>query len=100
MTTPLTLIPVEPIGTSRAVGFEEYADGSGGLVARDNKVYPSSHGGRLLRDARRRRSVSIRDAARLLGIGCAELSGLELGRFTLSAADWSAALHEIEGNPS
>ena len=87
----LTLISVPPIGWSSAVCFVDYADGTGGLRQEVLNAYPPSPRGDRLRRLRIESRRTHRDAAPLLGLSVVELSKLEVGKLTLSDADWAAA---------
>jgi hypothetical protein len=90
----LSLIPVEPIVFERS---EAFVDGPGYHALQEilTPVYPCNGYGSLLRAARLDRRISIRAAAERLGISCAQLSGLEFGKFTLSQTEWREVLETI-----
>lgn len=78
--TAIVLLRVEPIGTRKTPAFVDYADGTGELKTLDRPVYPASPDGEAFRRLRVERGVSLREAARRLGISPADVSGLEFGR--------------------
>ena len=76
MTDPITTRPVEPIGTRVSPAFVDGADG-GCLMYVDAPTYPPPSWS--LRDHRRKLGLTLREAARLLGVAASVVSGLELG---------------------
>lgn len=58
--------------------------------------YPPSPNGVKLSEARRNQQINIRDAVKMLSIRASELSGLEMGRFTLSPEDWERVFSLLE----
>lgn len=88
----MKLIPVAPIGTRRSVAFV-CGPRTSGLRDTEEPTYPPSPRGDALRELRAREGdhVTIGEAARLLGIGPADLCSLEYGRATLSDEDWIEA---------
>jgi hypothetical protein len=90
----MKLHPVGPICSRPAVALVR-RDGKCNLEAIDSPQYPESPRGEELREARLASSISMGDLARKLGIGPAELSGLEHGRFTTDAEGWAEAKRAI-----
>lgn len=88
----MKLIPVAPIGTRRSVALV-CGPQTSGLRETEEPTYPPSPRGNALRELRARDGahVTIREAARRLGISPADMSSLEFGRATLSAEDWVEA---------
>ncbi len=94
----LAPIPVEPIGSHKSMAFVDGHDAKGqpfgGLREVTVEDYPEEHvkRGALFRVARQAAGLSLGEAARALGVGVVELSGLERGSVTLSEEDWGAAV--------
>jgi len=84
----VTPLPVPPIGKRHAAGFVDYADGTGGIAAWTESVYPPSPRGEALRTLRQARGFYLGDFARRLGLRTVELCDVERGRMTLSEEDW------------
>jgi len=83
--TGLSLESVAPCGKQTAFTFHgEY------LV----DVYPHSPEGKALRDRRRELDLTLRDAAKLLGLMSVELSRLENGS---AVTDWPLAMTKLNG---
>lgn len=92
----MKLLPVAPIGTHRSAAFV-CGPHTSGLREIEEPTYPPSPRGDALRELRAREGahVTIREAARLLGISAVDVSALELGRATLSDEDWDEAERRI-----
>lgn len=82
-------IPVASVGRHKSFAF---VDGPGnhysGMV--DVEDYPPSLNGEMLRDLRGANGMGwmLRKTAQAFGIRASELSGLELGRLTLTDVEW------------
>ncbi|HMA26006.1 MAG TPA: helix-turn-helix transcriptional regulator [Solirubrobacterales bacterium] len=92
MTDRIELDPIAPIGTREAAGFVYYSDGSGEFRAWSEPTYPPHPEGERFRAARVAAGVSLRAAAKLLGLRPVDVSNLEQGR-VVPRGGW-AALHE------
>ena len=91
MTEPkLRIRHVTPIATRRGCAFVTRECGCG-VEERDFPVYPNSERGEHLRQARVAAGIYLGELARKLGIGAAELSGLERGRNDTDEAGWREA---------
>lgn len=97
----MNAIPVKPVSTRRSGAFVDGVDPKTGkrfgrFETVDFPVYPPSHDGRELRAERVRLGLSLRDGARLLGLGLVELSGLETGSHTFATAEeWAEARRRL-----
>lgn len=92
----MNLIEVEPIGTRDSFCFVDGVDENGGRVGSSGMIpvpiYPPPANGLLLFTQRMECDVTVRNAAKLLGISCVKLCHLEHGRLTMSDEDWEALL--------
>ena len=79
----ITLIPVEPLSRTPRLAFVN----PGGLRFVDLPTYPRTELSDGLRALRLGAKLSLGDAARIVGIGVVEWSGLERGAYALSAED-------------
>lgn len=102
MNPPLQLITRQPVEQRTTMAFVDRRDDSApyGLRGSFEEVtlptFAPSPSGERLRKSRVMVDLSIGDAARTLGITAAELSGLEHGRYDLSAEDWDRVFDAIE----
>ena len=74
------LLPVESTGVRKSRGFVR-REGGCSVEDIETPAYPESPDGELLRECRVRCRLALGQAARILGISAAEMSGLEWGRF-------------------
>jgi len=89
----LTPIAVTPVGKYKSQAFVTMVGGRcGGLQEIECYDYPPSPEGERLRQARRTAGIGLGEAARLLGLTPAGVSGLEQGRYTLTRPQWALAL--------
>jgi hypothetical protein len=95
MTTEIRILPVTPIATRRGMAFASFENGSSGVIERDFHEYPPSPRGAKLRDARFRQACTLGRLARAIGIGTAELSGLERGSNTTDESGWRACYEAL-----
>lgn len=86
----MKLIPVTPTFTGPVPALVQRTDGTGGLEMVQSERFPASPDGAALRELRTDRQLSMGAAARLFGLSPVEWSGLENGKYTLSAEDWQA----------
>ncbi len=88
----MKLRPVAPCGQHRSPCFVDYADGTGELRDLDIADYPNEERRRELRNRRVNGAafMSIREAARRLGLTAAEYSSIERG--SMEPEDWNAML--------
>lgn len=96
MTPPLTLLPVKPIGNYPTNAF---VDGPGlhGVRQVSLPTYPSSPKGIEFSKKRRKSGINLREAASVVGLRAHSVSDLELGKVTLSDADWARAFEALFG---
>lgn len=94
--TSITLIPVDPNGTSRGFGCKIEESGESSSMIVESPTYPRTFMGELLRNLRVCQKMNLRDAGEALGLSVVQMSELERGRYTLGADDWcraAAAIH-------
>jgi len=99
MADPILTEAVEPIGQRQARGFIDYADGRGEFGEWTEPVFPPYPEGRSFRNHRVARSISLRQAADLLGLTAVELSAAERGRRHFCKGSYEAALLRLEEKP-
>jgi hypothetical protein len=88
------IIAVQPVGREKSVAFVSGPNVSGFREV-EMDVYPHSPRGEALRGCRMQGYLTIRDAAKRLGIRCVEYCDLERGKATLLDEDWEIALNVI-----
>jgi len=86
--------PVTPISTRRGCAFVTRKTGCG-VEEVDFPVYPASEHGERLHRERVAAGLTLGELARRLGIGAAELSGLERGRNDTDERGWDAVFGAI-----
>ena|ERR1700734_546992 len=90
----LNLIPVK--GTPRRTSaFVERGNSKSGLENFEVIEYPQSKEGLILRGIRMGLDIDIREAAKRLKLSTAQYCGLEMGKYTLSELDWTAASSKL-----
>lgn len=82
----LVLRPVTPIGSYRIRTM------AGDVAVMDD--YPVSPNGKALRARRLELDLTIREAAKLLGLRMVEVSQLEMGS---TVTDWQLAMNKLNG---
>jgi hypothetical protein len=92
-------IAVPPLRTERRGAFVTRTNGNCGFELMDFDVHPQSPRGRAFRDMREQCRLSMRDAAKALGITAVQVSGLERGSFTLTPEGWNEAERIVRATP-
>lgn len=93
----MNLIKMHPTGYSTGLGHVLDEEGMPHDVLVELPNYPDSPLGREFRKWRVDRDITLGEAARRSGLRVSEVSGLERGRYDLSAEDWKELRRKIGG---
>lgn len=94
--TTINYQPVAPIGTRTTFGHQNMGDKPHVWGEFEVNEYPDSWEGLRLQVLRRELGLYLGDAARILGIGVAQMSSLERGAAT---CDWDVAMRLLREAP-